>query len=47
MVAILDLAIYDDPEESLGTLNKSLEHALDYIWDKFGAFTLISAKNVP
>ena len=33
--------------QSLGTLPKSLEHALGYIWDKLGAFTLISAKDVP
>ena len=32
----------DDPEESLGTLTKSLELALFYIRDKFGAFTLIT-----
>ena len=33
--------------QSLDNLPKSLEHALGYIWDKLGAFTLISAKTCP
>ena len=41
VAAILDLAAMVTPKVvGSGTLAKSLEHALGYIWAKFGAFTV-------
>ena len=31
----------------LGTLAKSLDHALGYIWAKFGAFMMYYHENIP
>ena len=41
VAAILDLVAMVTPKAvSSGTLAKSLEHALGYIWAKFGAFKI-------
>lgn len=44
-MAILDLAAMVTPGvDGLGALTKSFQHALGYIWAKFGALRLICMK---